>query len=49
MHMRRSLILLGALTLVNLAKPAGLTQDKRAAAIVSALNDAADAAARSGT
>jgi hypothetical protein len=42
MHMRTTL------TLMNLARPAGLTQDTLAAAILSALNDA-DAAARSGT
>jgi hypothetical protein len=36
------------LTLMNLAKPAGLSQDKLAAAILSALTDSADAAARAG-
>jgi hypothetical protein len=32
---------------MNLAKPAGIAQDELAAAILSALKDAADAAARS--
>src|SRR5262245_56288025 len=36
------------LTLMNLAKPAGIAQDKLVAAISSALKDAADAAARPG-